>query len=172
MVDNIKLLIDGDLQEELKRLLHYSPTSGIFTRRVTTSSRSVKGARAGTSKSRQYRVVRFNGRYYLEHRLAFLYMLGSIPKMVDHINRDKLDNRWDNLRASCAQTNQYNRKVDSKNTSGHSGVSWDKRKRRWHVRFNVGKKNMWFGAYKDLELAALVAQEARDKHHGSFIGET
>ena len=164
------LLLDADLQIDLKRVVVYDQDTGHFTRLVTTSSRAVKGTRAG-GKSGHYRSMCFKGKYYLEHQLVFLYMLGYIPKMVDHINRDKLDNRWGNLREACAQTNQYNKCKNKGNTSGCTGVYWSHVKKRWHVRFRVNKKDKWFGAYKDFELAELVAFEARDKYHGSFAGE-
>lgn len=166
----MELLIDGDLQRELKRLVHYDPETGVFTRLVTTSSRSVKGSRAG-SKSGDYRKLRLGGKYYPEHHTAFLYMLGYLPKMVDHKNRDKLDNSWANLRECTPTQNQLNRKVDSKNTSGYSGVSWDRKRSRWRVRFRVEGKSKDFGSYGCLELAGLVATEAREKYHGEFVGE-
>lgn len=110
-------------QEELKRALAYDPESGEFTWLIA-KNRSVKlGDRAGcVDKLRGYRRLGFNGKLWLEHRLAFLYMTGSIPKEIDHINMDSSDNRWSNLREAVGSGNQQNKANRIDNTSGVKGV--------------------------------------------------
>lgn len=67
-----------------------------------------------------------NGKRVYLHR----YLLNPPTDMVvDHINRDKLDNRRNNIRICKPSDNNYNK--DFKNTSGFRGVTWNKRKRKW-----------------------------------------
>jgi len=84
-------------QTILKELFSYNPDTGIFIRKVSISNQ-VAGTVAG-SKDYDYIRIVVNKKRYLAHRLAFLYMLGKMPVEVDHINRNKHDNRWCNLRS-------------------------------------------------------------------------
>ena len=64
--------------------------------------------------------------------------------------------------------NAYNTKIRTNNTSGVKGVSWHKKDKKWRVRVCVDGVNNFIGNFDDLELAELVAIEARDKYHGKF----
>ena len=113
-------------QIKLKEILHYCPETGIFTRKVSlNSNNAIKGAVFGSrhnSKANSYlRGWVLGSRYYL-HRLAFLYMTGSIPDIIDHKNRIKYDNRWDNLISGDSSLNHRNMPLQSNNTSGTTGV--------------------------------------------------
>ncbi|QFH28235.1 hypothetical protein D8Z68_07985 [Escherichia coli] len=54
--------------------------------------------------------------------------------------------------------------------SGCRGVTWHKRQKKWNVRLGFHGKSKHFGCFDDLELAVLVAEEARDKYYGDFSG--
>lgn len=98
--------------DRLLRLLHYNPESGIFTWNVDLGSRARKGDEAGTINKAGYVVIQINGCKIYAHRLAFLYMEGKLPDcQVDHINRNKLDNRWCNLRHSNNIENNRNKET-------------------------------------------------------------
>jgi hypothetical protein len=76
-------------QEELKRVLHYDPDTGVFTRRVTLSSKAKAGDIVGTNM-RGYLQVCIHGKQYRLHRLAWLYVYGVFPEHeTDHINGNK-----------------------------------------------------------------------------------
>jgi len=64
--------------------------------------------------------------------------------------------------------NQQNRKLNPKNKSGVKGVCWDKEKQKWLVRIECNGFMVHQSRHKNLELAELVAKEARDKYHGKF----
>ncbi len=77
-----------------------------------------------------------------------------MPVEVDHDNRIREDNRWDNLLDASRQENMRNRSSWSK--SGYSGISWNKVKQQWQVRVQDNKGNQISGGYfnyKELELA-------------------
>ena len=96
-------------QEELKELLHYDPDTGVFTWKKGRQGRIKKGGIAGNEDQSGYCKIVVKGKRYGAHRLAFLYMEGYFPEhQVDHINRDRGDNRWVNLREATHTCNMRN----------------------------------------------------------------
>ena len=115
-------------QEELKEILHYNPITGIFTSLVTRSNVRM-GDILGGRLSIGYLRIRINYVYYYLHRLAFLYMEGYMPIEVDHKNRIRDDNHWDNL---CDGTHLHNmHNLPQNNTV--IGVSWNNNSQKWKV---------------------------------------
>ena len=93
---------------------------------------------------------------------------GYIPKQIDHIDRNRLNNKIENLRV-CTQTeNLYNTGVLSRNSTGIKGVNWHEASKKWMVRLNVQKKTLYLGVYESFDEAVAVSIEARNKHHGEF----
>lgn len=123
---------------------------------------------AGTILQNGYRSVVIDGKRYLNHRLIYTMFFGFCPKEIDHINGIKHDNRIENLRESNRSTNMQNTKLLKNNTSGCKNVYWHELTKKWKVQFSVNKKRMFFGSFDDIELADLVATEARDKYHKEF----
>jgi len=115
-----------------------------------------------------YKVVFVKGKQMRSNRVIFAMHHGYFPEYVDHINGIKDDNRIENLRAATNQTNQYNAKIPSRNTSGIKNVFWDKKSCKWAVFMRINKKPTWIGRFKDIELAELVAIEARNKYQGEY----
>lgn len=85
--------------------------------------------------------------------------------MVDHINRDKLDNRKSNLRMSTQSQNACNR-VWATNTSGFKGVN--QRDNKWRARIQIGKKRIHLGFFDDKIDAAKAYNDAAKFYHGEF----
>ena len=125
------------------------------------------GDKAGFFDGRYLRVRR-KDKSHLVHRIVFLMHYKHLPDEIDHINGDKLDNRIENLRKATRSQNQYNKSIMSNNTSGHRGVTWNNQKNKWAVRVFVAGKVHRLGFYDDLEIAGLVASEARASLHGEF----
>ena len=114
------------------------------------------------------RSVEIDHKSYSVHRLVWLMHHGVLPEFLDHINGNKLDNRIENLRPATKSQNNQNKRLYSNNTSGVKGVCWHKRIKKWQVNVRVNGKQKSFGFFDDIELAELVASEARNKLHGQF----
>jgi len=123
-----------------------------------------------TPITNQHRYVRMrvDGKVYVLHRLIFLYHHGYLPKIIDHKNNDRADNKIENLREVTQSQNCLNRKTQRNNTSGAKNVRWDKKVNKWVVEISINRKRTFFGWHEDFELAELVALEARDKYHGAY----
>lgn len=154
-------------QSRLMQLLNYDPATGVFSWKIKSGGKKA-GSVAGTAHCKGYITIRVDYKYYLAHRLAFLYMKGEMPEFVDHKNGVRNDNRWSNLRPATATENMQNMGVRKDNTSGHSGVYWNRALGKWHVRFKVNKKQCNFGYYENLSDAVIAASEARVKYYGEF----
>lgn len=83
--------------------------------------------------------------------------------IVDHINRNRLDNRKCNLRFATYAQNTWNKGMVKTNTSGAVGVY--KHGKKWQVRITVNHKKMHLGAYETFEEAVKVRKEAEAKYH-------
>ena len=150
-------------QERLKELLHYCPDTGIFTC-AKDWGRFRKGASAG-SYDRGYVKIYLHYKNYSAHRLAFLYMTGSLPaNQVDHINQVRHDNRWKNLRDVTSQANNKNASMSSRNKSGMTGVCWSKSHRKWRSSIRVNNKSKCLGVFLDLNDAIEARKEANIKY--------
>lgn len=126
------------------------------------------GSKAGSSNDQGYLHVSINSKLYKNHRIIWLMHNGTIPKFIDHIDGNRLNNRIENLRSATHSQNMRNLKKPKTNTSGIKGVSWYKNKNKWRVSVTIYGKQKCFGYFEDIELAELVAEEARNKHHGEF----
>lgn len=91
--------------------------------------------------------------------------------VVDHINHNILDNRKSNLRVCTHQQNMMNQNINSVNTSGYKGVSWNKRKEKWEVYIDFKNKRIKLGYYISKEEAIKVRKQAEIKYFGEFMNK-
>ena len=132
-------------------------------------SNAVKNKKlAGYVTKHNYNKVCIFGKQYYAHRLIFMMHYGYMPKFIDHIDCNKLNNKIENLREVTHSQNIVNMKTKITNTSGVKGVSFDKSRKKWMVRITYEKKIYNLGRFDDLELAELVILEARDKYHQQY----
>jgi len=152
-------------QSELKELLNYNPETGVFTwvKKIrTVSAGDIAGGIMGDQK---YVRISINGKKYLGHRLAWLYMTGEWPKhQVDHINHVRSDNRWINLREATNQENQKNASKRKDNKSGLTGVHWVKKECKWIAIIQVNKKPKCLGLHEDKFEAFCARLSANNKY--------
>lgn len=155
-------------QDRLKELLHYDPDTGVWRWRVSRG-RVIPGEKAGRTDANGYVGIRVERELYYAHRLAWVYMTGEWPlNQIDHINMDRADNRWCNLRAATVSQQRMNRRRQTNNRSGHKGVYWHKAAQKWVAEVNADGKKHYLGLFECPELAALVCSEHTAKYHGAF----
>lgn len=87
---------------------------------------------------------------------------------IDHINRNKLDNRKINLRVCSIIENNRNKGMSKNNTSGIIGVSWDKENNKWVAQITVSGKNKKLGRFKEKEHAIKCRLESEKEYFGEF----
>lgn len=156
-------------QERLREVLRYDPDTGLFVWLVSTSNRVAVGQIAGSRESYGYWVIGVDGTVYRAQRLAWLYMTGEWPPaLVDHRNLDRKDNRWRNLRLATHSQNHANAGLIASNSSGHKGVSKNKRLGKWHACIMVDKRRFHLGFFSDIAAAAAAYERAAVKHFGEF----
>jgi hypothetical protein len=159
----------GITQEKLKQIISYDPSTGHFTWLVRRSWRVLPGMRAGTINSSGHRQINIGKCLVLAHRLAWFYMTGKIPNgEIDHKNRNRDDNRWDNIRESTRSTNCANKEKPATNTSGFKGVSLHKRTGKWQATVKVNGKVKYIGMFADKVEAAAAYAKAANEAFGEF----
>lgn len=87
---------------------------------------------------------------------------------VDHANRNKNDNRKENLRIVAHSQNGKNRSKQYNNKSGYTGVCFDNTTQKWRARITVDNKVVYLGYYEKLEDAVKIRKEAETKYYGEF----
>lgn len=88
---------------------------------------------------------------------------------VDHINRNPLDNRRDNLRIVASAPNKWNRAILSKhNTSGYAGVTWDRNRQKWAAYISHENKKVGLGRFQNKHDAARAYNRACIRYRGPF----
>lgn len=149
-------------QEYLKSILHYDPVTGVF--------RNIRLNRVINTLNRGYVIINVKKFSYRAHRLAFLYMTGEWPKEdVDHINLNRSDNRWVNLRSCTHSDNAKNCKIRSHNKLGIKGVSKrSDRKTGYRAFARLNKKQICIGAFKTEEEAKQAYDNFVKKHYGEY----
>ena len=116
--------------------------------------------------NRGYIVSNTRGKAIKLHRLMLNCYNSKIT--IDHINHNKLDNRRCNLRFVSRSQNGMNSKIHSNNTSGVSGVNWDKKLNKWIVRITVDYKRIYLGSFDSFEKAKERRLNAEEKYYGEY----
>lgn len=146
--------------DNFKRHLNYNPDTGLFTWK--------SGGRAGTTRKDGYVQLCVNRTYELAHRVAWYITHGEVPKVIDHINGKRWDNRIVNLRNVTMYENGLNREfLNSNNSSGIDGISFHKPRGKWRARHVLNGKTHHVGTFDTKEEAA----EALELHRNSIGGQ-
>jgi hypothetical protein len=149
-------------QKRLKEVLKYYPGSGIF--RWRTREGWKKNIIAGCKHHDGYIIIKIDGKIHLAHRLAFLHEHGYLPEHgIDHIDRNRSNNKIKNLREVSKQCNMRNTGNRIDNTSGVKGICWYKRDNKRRVQIVVNGKIKHLGYYKNFDNAVMARYHAEKK---------
>jgi hypothetical protein len=150
-------------QEYLKSRLRYDSETGHFywIKTGKTAARFV-GKLAGWQKSNGYICIAIDGKTYLAHRLAWLYIYGNWPHEIDHINNTRTDNRFINLR-ECTRSKNLMNSSDRFRRDGLPRGVYHHRK-----RFQAKIQKDYLGSFDTKEEAADAYQKERSIRYGEF----
>jgi hypothetical protein len=160
-------------QELVRALFIYDADTGEVTHR-TNKVKAKAGDRAGSSSKSNSRYLRILGKKEIEHRIIWLYMTGSLPvEEIDHIDHDRGNNRWHNLREVTHGLNMRNKPRYRNNETGTSGVSTDKRCGKYRAYISINGKHRGLGYFTNYEdavaarITALANVEGYHANHGN-----
>ena len=142
-------------RERLKELFSYNPDNGEFRR--IKGTRGVSANRKVGSENKGYLRVRIDGSLYYLHRLAFLYM-GFDCDEVDHIDGNKKNNSWCNLRSSTRVVNTRNSEKSHLNKNGIQGI-----KAKGNGKFQASISGKYIGTFDNIFDAACARISMENK---------
>lgn len=156
--------------DRAKEALTYFPETGELVWATKISRKIVVGTQAATNTgSDGYRRLQIDGVQYLAHRVIWLIMTSKWPKQdIDHIDRDRSNNRWSNLREASRAQNLWNTTHRPNNKSGFKHVSWHPQSSRWRARMTINGKYVSLGLFLTPEEAFAEVCRATTEHRGSF----
>lgn len=163
-----KVPLNESEMAEVRRRLHYEPSTGLFTRKF-----SERGAPVGTNagcvhRQTGYVVISFMNKKMKAHRLAWAFMYGEWPpQFLDHINGDRTDNRISNLRLADDYVNAQNQRVAqrSNKSTGLLGASFHKHTGRYVAVIRIGGKSKHLGLFDTAQAAHEAYIAAKRVHH-------
>lgn len=154
-------------QARLRDLFSYEPDTGrLIWKNCSRAYRN--GSEAGVINDRGYRYVRIDRVMYLAHRLIWLREMGREPINLDHINRDKADNRLCNLREATRQQNNANRPMNRKKSGLPHGVCRVSYSKTFRAAIKVDRKTIHLGSFATVEEAREAYCKAARHHFGEF----
>lgn len=148
-------------QDELKEFFDYDPITGGFVRCDGDFGHISKG----------YWRIKLGNEPYLIHRLIWKWVYNEEPDEVDHINGDGLDNRLINLRNVNRKTNCRNSSKSISNTSGFTGVHYNKKSGRWVSRVSFNNKRIVVGTYDTPQEAKQAREDFIDEFYPNRFTE-
>lgn len=155
-------------QQELKHFLNYDEDTGVFTwKTIAKKSNRKAGDIAGCLGKCGYLQITINSKQYRAHNLAYLYITGNYVQGLDHINGDRTDNRFSNLRVCDQKGNSANSKIFKTNSTGIKGVTLDK-KSKLYIAQIMADSIRYRKCFKTLEEAADWVRIVREEAHGQF----
>ena len=140
--------------------------NGTLVWKIDLPKRKRRGKVAGYQNGLGYTILYVDGTLYLAHRIIWMWHKGYLPEHgIDHINRNRSDNRIENLREVSQSCNSRNTGNNTNNTSGVKGVQWHKPTRMWCARIKTLYKDKHLGYYHEFDeavLARLAAEQCLD----------
>lgn len=148
--------------ERVRHLFTYDEDLGVLVRNFKRG-KALAGSHSTCTDREGYLVVGIDSKLYRAHRVIWLYKTGYWPKNdIDHIDRDKANNRFSNLRDVTRAENKQNQVAKKGSKSGVKGVSWDDKRKHWSAEITVNGKrfHLCWTTNKDEAAAAYAAAAA------------
>lgn len=142
---------------------------------ASSFNKTFAGKPALSAMSDGYKLGNVSGRMVKAHRAAWAMHYGRWPTMIDHINRDRSDNRICNLREVTRQQNSYNVPSTLGSSSKYVGVHLRKDRKKWVAQIKVDGRSRHIGTFGSEEEAAaayrktlktILSGELSDRHGG------
>lgn len=150
-------------KEYLERKFSYDRATGRLIRKFNLKEKEAGFINGG------YLRVSLNYKVYVAHRVIWKMVTGDDPVgYIDHIDGDKLNNSWSNLRDVTHEQNMWNAKLFHNNTSGYRGVSFIRSHGRWRAAISVNGKKKHLGYFESAELAHAAFVDASQVGRDEF----
>lgn len=145
--------------EKLKEEAKYNKSTGEFYWLKEKTHRNLDSP-IGANTTSRYKCLTYNQIKYHLHKLAWYFEYGIYPReQIDHIDQDTYNNSITNLRLVTPRENSKNKPKRRNNTSGITGVSYDKVSNKWVVRIKNGNKYENRGRFNSID----EAKQGRDR---------
>lgn len=168
--------------EYLRECFTYESESGLLTWNVrpihhfknhhgmNTFNSKFSGKPCDSLHNGGYTSVSISAKHYLAHRVIWKMITGEDPgALIDHIDGNKKNNSFSNLRLATKQQNAFNSRKSCNNKSGFKGVSFDSQRNKYYACINLSGKTKYLGRYDTPELAHIAYVEAAKNIHGDFL---
>ena len=157
-------------QSTLKEVFEYNKSTGVISCKNDSIS-GLRGESFGYSHNEGYISLYIGGKEYLAHRIIWMFETGRWPVQVDHVNHDRSDNRWKNLREVPPRENQMNMGLRKNNSSGVQGVRILP-SGKFCAYIMVNRKQISLGSYSTIDEAVSARKKAEIQYgfhsnHGS-----
>ena len=154
----------------LEKVLRYEPDTGRFFWLIDRPYKTRAGDEAGHLNKRGYIEIRYNHKTLNAHRIAWYLQTGEDPHgmTIDHVNGNRADNRFENLRIASHKENSRNRKKSGNKTSKYKGVYWYKRHQKWKATIGYEGRTIHLGYFHDEYEAHLAYCKAALELQGEF----
>lgn len=146
---------------------YFTYVNGNLYWKITVGSRAIAENKAGKLRKDGYYDVGLCGKYYLIHRIVYLMHYNYLPSIIDHINRNRKDNRIENLRESDVNKNTWNSSTSLNNRLGIKGIRLTKTG-KYEARVACAGKTYQVGTFSSISEAEKAIQQFRENIHGNF----
>ncbi len=153
----------------VNEVLRLDVETGVLYWRISLGSRAQAGMQAGYfHEASGYWFLKLDGVVYRQHVLIWFMLYGEwAPRLVDHKDRNRGNNRPSNLRKATESQQRQNKSMRNDNTSGHRGV-YLHACGKYGAEVWVEGKKIWLGLHVSKESAAEASRIARIQHFGAF----
>ena len=162
-----------ELEDELRDNIRYDPETGLLWWKKRSSGRRFNKPVGSTSNTNGYVQIcfRFMGKDLMlqGHRVAWLLHFGNWPEnLLDHKDRNRINNRIVNLREATDEQNAWNHTMRKDNKSGFRGVYLCKRSGKYRVNIRIDGKYVSLGSFDTAEEASVVYTAKTEELRGKF----